>query len=146
MSKWFSSNCKIKRKVVQRKGVFFVEQKFYCQPDIPSSITCWSYTFMIFLLSLFLWLEITVFQIWTAIAFVCFVLVTAIQLWRRQLVITDREVKFKRVLSLNDKIIARSDIKEVVATKYQLKITDQYRTYSVLMLPKSKEKCLKVLK
>lgn len=145
MSKWFSSNCKIKRKVVQRKGVF-VEQKFYCQPDIPSSITCWSYTFMIFLLSLFLWLEITVFQIWTAIAFVCFVLVTAIQLWRRQLVITDREVKFKRVLSLNDKIIARSDIKEVVATKYQLKITDQYRTYSVLMLPKSKEKCLGILK
>ena len=101
---------------------------------------------MIFLLSLFLWLEITVFQIWTAIAFVCFVLVTAIQLWRRQLVITDREVKFKRVLSLNDKIIARSDIKEVVATKYQLKIYDQYRTYSVLMLPKSKEKCLKILK
>ncbi|HAP23756.1 MAG TPA: pore-forming protein [Lactobacillus sp.] len=123
-----------------------MEQKFYCQPDIPSSITCWSYTFMIFLLSLFLWLEITVFQIWTAIAFVCFVLVTAIQLWRRQLVITDREVKFKRVLSLNDKIIARSDIKEVVATKYQLKITDRYRTYSVLMLPKSKEKCLKALK
>lgn len=123
-----------------------MEQKFYCQPDIPSSITCWSYTFMIFLLSLFLWLEITVFQIWTAIAFVCFVLVAAIQLWRRQLVITDREVKFKRVLSLNDKIIARSDIKEVVATKYQLKITDRYRTYSVLMLPKSKEKCLKMLK
>ncbi len=123
-----------------------MEQKFYCQPDIPSSITCWSYTIMIFLLSLFLWLEITVFQIWTAIAFVCFVLVTAIQLWRRQLVITDREVKFKRVLSLNDKIIARSDIKEVVATKYQLKITDQYRIYSVLMLPKSKEKCLKMLK
>lgn len=123
-----------------------MEQKFYCQPDIPSSITCWSYTFMIFLLSLFLWLEITVFQISTAIAFVCFVLVTAIQLWRRQLVITDREVKFKRVLSLNDKIIARSDIKEVVATKYQLKITDQYRTYSVLMLPKSKGKCLKMLK
>ena len=123
-----------------------MEQKFYCQPDIPSSITCWSYTFMIFLLSLFLWLEITVFQIWTAIAFVCFVLVTAIQLWRRQLVITDREVKFKRVLSLNDKIIDRSDITEVVATKYQLKITDQYRIYSVLMLPKSKEKCLKMLK
>ncbi len=76
----------------------------------------------------------------------CFCMLCAIQLWRRQLVITDREVKFKRVLSLNDKIIARSDIKEVVATKYQLKITDQYRTYSVLMLPKSKEKCLKMLK
>lgn len=131
---------------MQRKGVFSVEQKFYCQPDIPSSITCWSYTFMIFLLSLFLWLEITVFQIWTAISFVIFVLVTAIQLWRRQLVITDREVKFKRVLSLNDKSIARSDIKAVVATKCQLKITDQYRTYSVLMLPKSKEKCLELLR
>ncbi|KRL83904.1 EbsA family protein [Ligilactobacillus apodemi] len=122
-----------------------MKQKFYCQPDIPSSITCWSYTFMIFLTSLFLWLEITVFQIWTALTFVLFLLVTLIQIFRRKIILTEREVQIKNVLSLNNKKIFRSEIKKVEKTRMQLKITDKYRTYSLLMLPKSKNKCFELL-
>ena len=38
-----------------------MEKRFYYQPDLPTSITCWSYTGMAFLFSMLLWLEITVF-------------------------------------------------------------------------------------
>ncbi len=100
---------------------------------------------MIFLTSLFLWLEITVFQIWTALTFVLFLLVTLIQIFRRKIILTEREVQIKNVLSLNNKKIFRSEIKKVEKTRMQLKITDKYRTYSLLMLPKSKNKCFELL-
>ena len=47
-----------------------MNKKYFYQPDIPVSISCWSFTLMILLFSLLLWLEITVFQIWTVITFI----------------------------------------------------------------------------
>lgn len=123
-----------------------LKQKFYCQPDIPTAITCWSYTLMIFLVSLFLWLEITVFQIWTAISFVIFLLVVILQVLGRKLVLTKDEVMLKNVLALNNKTIQLKDIQQVSHTKYRLQISDQFRTYEVLMLPKNVEKAYKELR
>lgn len=123
-----------------------MKQKFYCQPDIPTAVTCWSYTLMIFLTSLFLWLEITVFQIWTAISFVVFLLVVVLQVLRRKLILTEDEIVLKNVLALNNKTIKSKDIKQVSHTKYRLQISDRFRTYEVLMLPKSVTKAYDELK
>lgn len=123
-----------------------MKQKFYCQPDIPTAVTCWSYTLMIFLTSLFLWLEITVFQIWTAISFGVFLLVVVLQILRRKLILTEDEIVLKNVLALNNKTIKFKDIKQVSHTKYRLQISDRFRTYEVLMLPKSVTKAYDELK
>lgn len=123
-----------------------MKQKFYCQPDIPTAITCWSYTLMIFLVSLFLWLEITVFQIWTAISFIIFLLVMLLQIFGRKLIITEDEVLLKNVFALNNKAINFKDIKQVSHTKYRLQLSDRFRTYEVLMTSKSVKKAYEELK
>ena len=123
-----------------------MKKNFYCQPNIPNAITCWSYTFMIFLLSLFLWLEITVFQIWTALTFILFVIVTLIQLFFRRVVVTDEKIILKCVLGFNNKEITKKELKNIEMTKCQLRLTDKYQTYSVLMLPKAKKECYELIK
>lgn len=51
----------------------------------------------------------------------------------------------KNVLALNNKTIKLKDIKQVSHTKYRLQISDRFRTYEVLMLPKNVEKAYKEL-
>lgn len=113
-----------------------MKNKFFYQPDIPTSIICWSFTGMLFLLSMLLWLEITVFQIWTALTFILFLIVCLIQLWMRQIILTNDKVVLRAVILFNNKEFQRTDLKEVTLTKHGLKFATKYQTYQVLMTAK----------
>lgn len=123
-----------------------MEKRFYYQPDLPTSITCWSYTGMVFLFSMLLWLEITVFQIYTAIVFVIFLIAAILQITRRKIVLEDDGVAIKTVFSMNAKKISYDDILNVEVEKHGLAFTTKYQKLSVMMKCKNAKELYKILK
>ena len=123
-----------------------MEKRFYYQPDLPTSITCWSYTGMVFLFSMLLWLEITVFQVYTAIVFVIFLIAAILQITRRKIVLEDDGVAIKTVFSMNAKKISYDDILNVEVEKHGLAFTTKYQKLSVMMKRKQVEKLYETLK
>lgn len=110
-----------------------MNKKYFYQPDIPVSISCWSFTLMILLFSLLLWLEITVFQIWTVITFIIFVLVALIQVLLRKVELSDTELSFRAVIPFNNFKIKKVDIKEIEIRKCGLFIKTKYRDYRLIV-------------
>ena len=122
-----------------------MEKRFYYQPDLPTSITCWSYTVMAFLFSMLLWLEITVFQIYTAIVFMIFLIAAILQIARRKIVLEDDGVAIKTVFSMNAKKISYDDILNVEVEKHGLVFTTKYQKLSVMMKCKNAKELYKIL-
>ena len=110
-----------------------MNKKYFYQPVIPVSIFCWSFTLMILLFSLLLWLEITVFQIWTVITFIIFVLVALIQVLLRKVELSDTELSFRAVIPFNNFKIKKVDIKKIEVRKYGLFIKTKYRDYRLIV-------------
>ena len=125
--------------------MFCVEKRFYYQPDFPTSITCWSYTGMVFLFSMLLWLEITVLQIYTTIVFVIFLVASILQITRRKIVLEDDGVAIKTVFSMNAKKISYDDILNVEVEKHGLAFMTKYQKLSVMMKRKNAEELYKIL-
>ena len=122
-----------------------MEKRFNYQPDLPTSITCWAYTGMVFLFSMLLWLEITVFQVYTAIVFVIFLIAAILQIARRKIVLEDDGVAIKTVFSMNAKKISYDDILNVEVEKHGLAFTTKYQKLSVMMKRKQVEKLYETL-
>lgn len=122
-----------------------MEKRFYYQPDLPTSITCWSYTGMVFLFSMLLWLEITVFQVYTAIVFVIFLIAAILQIAQRKIVLEDDGVAIKTVFSMNAKRISYDDILNAEVEKHGFAFTTKYQKLSVLMKRKQAEKLYETL-
>lgn len=122
-----------------------MEKRFNYQPDLPTSITCWSYTGMVFLFSMLLWLEITVFQVYTAIVFVIFLIAAILQITRRKIVLEDDGVAIKTVFSMNAKKISYDDILNVEVEKHGLAFTTKYQKLSVMMKRKQVKKLYETL-
>ncbi|WP_334115991.1 EbsA family protein [Ligilactobacillus sp.] len=122
-----------------------MEKRFYYQPDLPTSITCWSYTGMVFLFSMLLWLEITVFQIYTVVFLVIFLIAAVLQIARRRIVLEDDGVAVKTVFSMNAKKIAYDDILNVEVEKHSLVFVTRYQKLSVLMKREHAEDLYKIL-
>lgn len=112
-------------------------KKFYIQPDVPTSITCWSFTGMIFLFSMLLWLEITVFQVWTLITLIIFLIVTFIEIKGRYIIVDSQKIYYHALIVFNSQEIERSKVKDVEVNKWgviKIKTTD--RDYEFLTMPK----------
>lgn len=122
-----------------------MEKRFYYQPDLPTSITCWSYNGMAFLFSMLLWLEITIFQVYTAIVFVIFFIAAILQIARRKIVLEDDGVAIKTVFSMNSKKISYDDILNVEVEKHGLVFTTKYQKLSFMMKCKNAKELYKIL-
>ena len=123
-----------------------MQKKFYYQPDIATSITCWSYTTMILLSSLLLWLEITVFQIWTVIAFVLFLLVAGIQIIRRRLIINENEITIQAVIPFNSKEINVKELVAIEKKRQRIILETKYNKYTLLVRNKTQNNIYNILK
>ena len=114
------------------------QKKYYSQPDVPTSIVCWSFTWMIFLFSMLLWLEITVFQIWTLMTLILFLIVALVELRRRYLQIEDGKINYHALIVFNGQSIKLSDIKEVKHNRWGVvRFVTEKATHSFLMMPKT---------
>lgn len=115
-----------------------MNKKFWYQPDFATSFICWSFTFMILLLSVLLWLEITVFQIWTVIVFLIFCAITIIQLLLRWIEVGDEQMIVHTIIPQNTKKIMLTNIENVRISKYGIIITVKRQKYHFIM---SKSNC-----
>ncbi|MFT8555938.1 MAG: EbsA family protein [Liquorilactobacillus hordei] len=115
-----------------------MNKKFWYQPDFATSVICWSFTFMILLLSVLLWLEITVFQIWTVIVFLIFCAITIIQLLLRWIEVGDEQMIVHTIIPQNTKKITLTNIENVRISKYGIIITVKRQKYHFIM---SKSNC-----
>lgn len=114
-------------------------KKLYVQPDWPTSIICWAFSLMILDMSLLLWLEITVFQVWTVLTFLLFIAVAAVQIIGRYVVLGEDVLTFHTVIGFNSKKIKYSQIKRVTVLRTQVIIAGQYQTLKVLASKKVRQ-------
>ena len=114
-------------------------KKLYVQPDWPTSIICWAFSLMILDMSLLLWLEITVFQVWTVLAFLLFIAVAAVQVIGRYVVLGEDGLTVHTVISFNSKKIRYDQIKRVTVLRTQVIIAGRYQTIKVLASKKVRQ-------
>lgn len=110
----------------------FMKEKFYYQPDIPVSISIWSLTLMIFLTGMMFWLEITVFQKWSAISFIIFIISVIIQLLFRYATLSEDKICFNAVISFNSFELKFKDINNITPKKYGFFIETKLRNYRII--------------
>lgn len=114
-------------------------KKLYVQPDWPTSVICWAFSLMILDMSLLLWLEITVFQVWTVLTFLLFVVVAAVQVIGRYVVFGEDVLTVHTVISFNSKKIKYDQIKQVTVLRTQVIIAGPYQTIKVLASKKVRQ-------
>ncbi|MFT8458021.1 MAG: EbsA family protein [Liquorilactobacillus ghanensis] len=123
-----------------------MKKYFFYQPDLPTSIICWSYSLIVLLISILLWLEITVFQIWTVLVFLLFLVVAGVQLFFRRVEITPTELILHTVIPQNTKRFALADIKDLQARRWLLSFATKYRRQQIIINPRDREKLYDILK
>ncbi|MCX2187245.1 MULTISPECIES: EbsA family protein [Limosilactobacillus] len=99
------------------------ETRYFYQPDLTGTIISWCWTFLLFLIGLIVWLEITHFQWVSALFFVAFVILTFLEIKRRTVVITQTKLVFSRLLQRDYLMIPLADIRQPRFTKHTVTMT-----------------------
>lgn len=99
------------------------ETRYFYQPDLTGTIISWCWTFLLFLIGLIIWLEITHFQWITATFFVAFVILTFLEIKRRTVIITPTKLIFSRLLQRDYLMIPLADIRQPRFTKHTVTMT-----------------------
>lgn len=99
------------------------ETRYFYQPDLTGTIISWCWTFLLFLIGLIIWLEITYFQWVTAVFFAAFVILTFLEIKRRTVLITPTKLVFSRLLQRDYLMIPLADIRQPRFTKHTVTMT-----------------------
>ena len=99
------------------------ETRYFYQPDLTGAIISWSWTFLIFVAGLVVWLEITHFQWLTAILFALFAILTFLEIKRRTVLVTPTKLTFSRLLQRDYLAIPLADIRQPHFTKHTVTMT-----------------------
>ncbi|CUS26219.1 hypothetical protein FC70_GL001668 [Paucilactobacillus oligofermentans DSM 15707 = LMG 22743] len=113
------------------------EEKFFYQPNLVNSIIIWSWTTLILLLGIIFWLEITHFQWITAVLFIIFIGLSALQIFRRTLKITPDALIFSRMLQKNYLTIQKNNLEQLRFTNSTLQFTASGQTFYFTFTPHS---------
>lgn len=116
-----------------------MNKKLRYQPDIATSTICWSFTFIILLFSLLLWLEITVLQIWTILVFLIFLITVFIQLFFRWIELTDERMIVHTVIPQNIKKIDLINISKVKMTRHGVVVKVENQKFFYFMNKNGRE-------
>lgn len=99
------------------------ETRYFYQPDLTGAIISWSWTFLLFIAGLVVWLEITHFQWLTALFFALFALLTFLEIKRRTVLVTPTKLTFSRLLQRDYLVIPLADIRQPHFTKHTVTMT-----------------------
>ncbi|MFT9268067.1 MAG: EbsA family protein [Liquorilactobacillus nagelii] len=123
-----------------------MKKRFLYQPDLPTTIICWSYSLIVLLISILLWLEITVFQIWTVLVFLLFLVIAGLQIFFRRVEVTTQELILHTVIPQNTKKFTLFEISDLQLQWYGLSFNTKYRQQQLVLTPKSKKNLYNILK
>ncbi|PIO83424.1 hypothetical protein BSQ39_07570 [Loigolactobacillus backii] len=99
--------------------------RYFYQPDLYSMIIFWSWTFVILFISGTGWLEITHVQWFTIAMFILFLLITFLGIWRRQLIVDQKQqtITLRGVLPGQKRVLPFKQISQVRQRKHRLIFT-----------------------
>ena len=99
------------------------QKRFFYQPDLTTAIIDWSWTLLVLIIGIIIAFEITHFQWITALFIVIFLILAALQIFRRTVVISPRRFVFNRLLVKEYLSVPVKDIRQPIFTKHTLTIT-----------------------
>ena len=101
------------------------QKRYFYQPDLTTAIIDWSWTLIILIIGIIIAFEITHFQWITATFIAVFLVVAALQIFRRTVVISPSKMVFYRLLVKEYLVIPTKEIRQPLFTKHTMTITVQ---------------------
>ena len=99
------------------------QKRFFYQPDLTTAIIDWSWTLLVLIIGIIIAFEITHFQWITTLFIVIFLILAALQIFRRTVVISPSRFVFNRLLVKEYLSVPVKDIRQPIFTKHTLTIT-----------------------
>lgn len=99
------------------------QKRFFYQPDLTTAIIDWSWTLLVLIIGIIIAFEITHFQWITALFIVIFLILAALQIFRRTVVISPSRFVFNSLLVKEYLSVPVKDIRQPIFTKHTLTIT-----------------------
>lgn len=118
---------------------------FRYQPNLVSSMIVWSWTLLILLLGIVVWLEIYSFKWWFLIIGFVFIALCAAQISLRRVSIDRNLIIFSTVLNRSWLVIPRDQLESLESTRGGIKVQIDGNSYQFLMLKKSRQALLKLV-
>lgn len=99
------------------------QKRYFYQQDPTTAVISWSWTFIILIIGVVIWLEITHFQWITAAFLVVFFAVAALAVFRRTMTVKKDEIVFNRILQKEYMVVPLDEIRQPRFTRHTLSIT-----------------------
>ncbi|QXI72498.1 EbsA family protein [Lactiplantibacillus plantarum] len=111
---------------------------FKYQPMLASSVIVWSWTALVLMAGIILWLEILKFKWWLLVIAALFIALVAIQISLRRVTINHNLIIFSTVLNHSWLVIPRDQLELIVPIRGGLKVQIDGNQYRFLMLKKAR--------
>lgn len=98
------------------------QKRYFYQQDPTTAVISWSWTFIILIIGVVIWLEITHFQWITAAFLVAFFAVAALAVFRRTMTVKKDEIVFNRILQKEYMVVPLDEIRQPRFTRHTLSI------------------------
>ncbi|MCG0754197.1 pore-forming protein [Lactiplantibacillus plantarum] len=115
---------------------------FKYQPMPASSVIVWSWTALVLMAGIILWLEILKFKWWLLVIAALFIALVAIQISLRRVTINHNLIIFSTVLNHSWLVIPRDQLELIVPIRGGLKVQIDGNQYRFLMLKKARNQLI----
>lgn len=115
---------------------------FKYQPMLASSVIVWSWTALVLMAGIILWLEILKFKWWLLVIVALFIALVAIQISLRRVTINHNLIIFSTVLNHSWLVIPRDQLELIVPIRGGLKVQIDGNQYRFLMLKKARNQLI----
>ncbi|OEZ35032.1 hypothetical protein A6B36_09000 [Lactiplantibacillus plantarum] len=115
---------------------------FKYQPMLASSVIVWSWTALVLMAGIILWLETLKFKWWLLVIAALFIVLVAIQISLRRVTINHNLIIFSTVLNHSWLVIPRDQLELIVPIRGGLKVQIDGNQYRVLMLKKARNQLI----
>lgn len=115
---------------------------FKYQPMLASSVIVWSWTALVLMAGIILWLEILKFKWWLLVIAAFFIALVAIQISLRRVTINHNLIIFSTVLNHSWLVIPRDQLELIVPIRGGLKVQIDGNQYRFLMLKKARNQLI----
>lgn len=99
------------------------QKRYFYQQDPTTAVISWSWTFIILIIGVVVWLEITHFQWITAAFLAAFLVITVLAIFRRTMTVKKDEIVFNRILQKEYMVVPLNEIRQPRFTRHTLSIT-----------------------
>lgn len=115
---------------------------FKYQPMLASSVIVWSWTALVLMAGIILWLEILKFKWWLLVIAALFIALVVIQISLRRVTINHNLIIFSTVLNHSWLVIPRDQLELIVPIRGGLKVQIDGNQYRFLMLKKARNQLI----